>query len=65
MDKRKLLKLSKVHITPAKREANKIEDGIPTRPLSRSERRYWAKVNRYCRKHPDADRLEMLKPLCS
>jgi len=38
------------YISPAKRKELKEAAGIPTRLLSREERRHWAKLNRYARK---------------
>lgn len=48
------------YISPAKRAANKESDGIPVRKLTKDERRYWARANRYARKtgtEPDFSEL--------
>lgn len=45
MNKRSLCK----HISIEQRRANKVEDGMPIRPLSNDDRRYVAKLNSYHR----------------
>lgn len=51
------------HLDSEDRIANKALNGKPIRSLTDEERRYWAKVNRYCRNtgKPPAMAADMLE----